>query len=148
MDNLNQDGLIFTPLRRIHTPNGDVLHAIKQSDAGFAGFGEAYFSSVHPGAFKGWKRHERMTLNIIVPVGAIRFFIVDERGERRLHIIDLSPDNYGRLTVPPGIWMGFKGLGEETNMLLNVASIPHDPTEAENRSPEAFASFFPELQPS
>jgi dTDP-4-dehydrorhamnose 3,5-epimerase len=124
------------------------MHAIKQSDPGFAGFGEAYFSSIHAGAFKGWKKHLRMTLNIIVPVGAIRFFLVDQRAGQRVHTIDLSPDHYGRLTVPPGIWMGFKGMGEGQSILLNVASIEHDPTEAENRERGIFASLFPELQAS
>ena len=36
------------------------------------------------------------------------------------------------LTVPPGIWMAFEGLSDETNMLLNISSIPHDPAEAES----------------
>ena len=38
------NGVSVTPLKRIFTPKGDVLHALKSSDSDFCGFGEAYFS--------------------------------------------------------------------------------------------------------
>jgi dTDP-4-dehydrorhamnose 3,5-epimerase len=41
----------------------------------------------------------------------------------------LSPNNYQRLTIKPGLWMAFRGIGEY-NMLLNLASIEHDPSES------------------
>ena len=132
------DGVVFTPLRRIPTPGGDVRHGLKAGDATFAGFGEAYFSSVEAGAVKGWKRHTRMTLNLIVPVGEVRFLVCSDAGERRA--FQLSPDrpeSYGRLTVRPGLWMAFGGVGPGLNLLLNVASIEHDPAEAEGRPLDA-----------
>ena len=77
-----------------------------------------------------------MILNLIVPVGAIKFVLYDGRKESRTYQtfqeVILSKDNYARLTVPPGVWMAFQGLGAENNTLLNIASIPHDPMEAEN----------------
>ncbi len=124
-----------TPLRRIHTPKGDVLHAIKADDTGFVGFGEAYFSQVVCGAIKGWKRHRKMTLNLICPVGAVRVVVLQDR-EAATVLTDtiLSPETeerYQRLTVPAMLWFGFQGIGPDLNLLLNVASHPHDPDEAE-----------------
>ena len=46
--------------------------------------------------------------------------------------VTLSADNYARLTVTPGLWMAFQGVGEEVNMLLNMASIEHNSDEAIN----------------
>ena len=98
------------PLKIISVPDGDVLHAIKRSDASFLGFGEAYFSTVSYGAIKAWKRHNYMTLNLIVPTGAIRFVLFDDRDKsvnenrRQYQVVVLSRDNYYRLTVPAGIW--------------------------------------------
>jgi len=43
--------------------------------------------------------------------------------------VTLSRHNHQRLTVPPMIWMGFKGVEKELNMLLDVSDIPHDPDE-------------------
>ena len=122
------DGVILTPLKQIYTPKGDVFHAIKKSDNGFAGFGEAYFSFVNKGDIKGWKKHTKMTLNLIVPVGEIEFVVYDENSKEFFSVM-LSQKNYQRLSVAPGLWMAFMGL-DENNLLLNLASIEHDPSEA------------------
>ena len=41
------DGIILTPLKRINHPKGDIFHAMKKTDLGFEGFGEAYFSTIN-----------------------------------------------------------------------------------------------------
>lgn len=123
------DGVILTPLKQISHPKGDIFHAMKKSDKGFSGFGEAYFSTVTHEEIKGWKKHTRMVLNFVVPVGAIEFIIYN--GQDFKNII-LSKDNYQRLTVQAGLWVAFRGMGNNLNLVLNLASIEHDPAEAEN----------------
>jgi dTDP-4-dehydrorhamnose 3,5-epimerase len=136
------EGIVVTPLKCIQTPKGDVFHALKASENGYSGFGEAYFSTVHEGDVKGWKKHKLMTLNLVVPVGAIKFVVHDDREMsntyREFYEIEMSLKNYNRLTVPPGVWLAFQGKSSY-NMLLNIASIPHDPSEAENKA----IDFFP-----
>ena len=122
------DGIILTPLKKIPNINGDVLHAMKVSDNGFNGFGEAYFSSLNQGSIKGWKKHNKMTLNLIVITGDIKFVIYNKKNYFE---VVLSKDNYQRLTISPGLWLAFRGLSKE-NVLLNLASIEHDPIEAES----------------
>lgn len=121
------DGIILTPLKKIPNINGDVLHAMKASDEGFSGFGEAYFSSLKKGAIKGWKKHNIMTLNLVVITGEIKFVITDKKNYFE---VILSKDNYQRLSIAPGLWLAFKGLSK-TNVLLNLANIEHDPHEIE-----------------
>ena len=129
-------GVQLTPLKIIDGQAGNVMHALKAQDSSFAGFGEAYFSTVEHGAIKGWKKHRLMILNLVVPVGAIRFVLFDGRENSetygQMQEVSLSTSHYQRLTVPPGVWMAFGGESEGLNMLLNIASIPHDPTEADN----------------
>ena len=124
-------------LKIISTEGGDVLHGIKASEKQFDGFGDAYFSTVNNGAVKGWKKHLKMTLNLMVPVGKVGFVFFDDREDSQsintFQSLVISTENYYRLTVPPGIWFGFKGLSEDKNLLLNVANIEHDPDEAVNR---------------
>ena len=127
------DDGVLTPLARIETAGGDVLHAMKQSDAGYAGFGEAYFSWVAQGSVKAWKRHTRMTMNLIVPLGKVRFVFHLDGGEE-FRVEEIGPDCYARITVPPGIWFGFRGLAAPQSLVLNIASIPHDPKEVERRA--------------
>jgi len=106
---------------------------MKRSESSFSGFQEAYFSTIQHGIIKSWKKHLKMTLNIIVPVGSIRFVLYDDRVESpskgQFMDVTLSRDNYARLTVPPNIWMAFKGEGESTNLLLNIADLEHIPSE-------------------
>jgi len=127
--------VVITHLDVIDTPGGNVLHAMKGSSAGYSGFGEAYFSQVDKGVVKAWKRHKKMTLNLVVPVGGIRFVLFDDRkvSNTQFQEIIISKDDYYRLTVPPMIWMGFQGLSEGSAMLLNIADIEHDPDEVDRK---------------
>lgn len=133
MGAMKPSDIFITPLRRIETSGGDVLHAMKQSDAGCVGFGEAYFSWVSNGAVKAWKRHVHMTMNVVVPVGQVRFVFreMNSQGRDEFRIEDIGEDRYARITVPPGIWFGFQGLSISPSLVLNIASIPHDPNEVE-----------------
>jgi len=124
------DGVILTPLKKVTNKKGDVLHVIKKNDNGFEGFGEAYFSSINQGGIKGWKKHSQMTLNIVVPVGAIKFVVYNDYDEEFFSVV-LSQKNYQRLTIKSGYWVAFKGI-DQNNILLNVANIEHDPDEAVN----------------
>lgn len=130
------DGVELTPLKRIEHPKGDIYHAIKAIEKSYTGFGEAYFTTIHFQQTKGWKKHQRMTMNLVVPVGKVRFYLRNDSGEAMLY--DLGVDNYQRLTVSPGIWMAIHGLGEDLNLVLNVADIPHEPTEAVNVDLETY----------
>lgn len=129
----------LTPERRIATPKGDVLHAMKASSDGFSGFGEAYFSTVHDGQVKGWKRHQRMTLNLVVPHGRVRFVMHRDDGTAMIvHLLGEGCDHV-RLTVPPGWWMAFQGCCAPSSLLLNIADIEHDPAEGETAPLDRFA---------
>lgn len=129
------EGITLTPLKIIPSNDGSVMHALKNFEDSYATFGEAYFSTVKHQVVKGWKKHHQMMSNLIVPVGKIKFIFFDDRKEsntyQQFYEVELSVENYQRLTVQPGIWMAFKGEGEDLNLLLNISSIPHDPKESE-----------------
>jgi dTDP-4-dehydrorhamnose 3,5-epimerase len=124
------DGIILTPLKQIFNPKGDVYHAMKKSDIGFDGFGEAYFSTINQYDIKGWKKHTKMTLNLVVPVGEIEF-VVHDNNSKEFFSVKISQNNYQRLTVKPNLWLAFKGIGIN-NVLLNLSNIEHDSSESEN----------------
>lgn len=141
MEQINIQGVELHPLKHIIVPKGDIFHALKSTDEGYAGFGEAYFSQIESGAVKGWKRHNRMTLNIIVPVGKIRFVVYDDREgsatNGKFQEVILSPEsNYQRLTLAPGLWMAFQGMDKGFSMLMDIIPEPHDPSEADRKDIE------------
>jgi dTDP-4-dehydrorhamnose 3,5-epimerase len=132
----------ITPLKRISNEKGDIFHALKFSEKSFTQFGEAYFSTVYQSDIKGWKQHTKMVLNLVVPIGIVKFVLFDNRvnspSKGSFQEVLVSADNYVRLTVPPNVWLAFQGKSKNINMLLNIASIEHDPTESNNCSIDTF----------
>jgi len=129
------EGILLSKQKIISLSDGDVLHGMKRDEPGYNGFGEAYFSNINPGSVKAWKRHREMTLNFLVPYGKIKFVLFDHLENldtENFQIIELSRDNYFRLTIPPMIWIGFQGLGSKPSLLLNIANIPHNPNEVDH----------------
>ena len=127
------------PLRQIVDERGGVLHMLRADDPHFAEFGEIYFSLVYPGVVKAWHIHDRMTLNYAVPMGMVKLALYDEResSPTRGNLMEIVTGEraYQLVTVPPGVWNGFKGVGTEPALVANCASIPHDPGEIHRVDP-------------
>jgi dTDP-4-dehydrorhamnose 3,5-epimerase len=132
------DGVVITPLRQIFDERGKVMHMLRKDNDFFIEFGEIYFSCTHPGAIKAWHLHKEMTLNYAVIHGSIKCVLFDDRPYSKtrgcIEEYFLSPENYFLLTVPPLVWNGWKGIGDETSIVANCATIPHDPNEIESKS--------------
>ena len=128
--------VLLTPLDIIETPGGDVMHAMRKIDSGFNGFGEAYFSWVSFNSIKAWKRHTKMTMNLIVPVGNVKFVFFEDANEiaNKFRIEEIGENRYERITVPPGIWFGFQGIDYPKSLIMNIANIPHQTNEVERLS--------------
>ena len=131
-------GVVVTPLGQFASDSGSVMHVIKKSDATFSDFGEAYISTVKKNCVKGWKRHREMICNLVVPSGAVRFTLRDDRDNsptvgKEESIVLSRTENYVRLTIPPGIWFSFEGLDDGENFILNLANIEHSDNESERK---------------
>ena len=115
-------------LKIIPVEGGDVRHFLRSDENSFNGFGEAYFSFIEKGKIKGWKLHTEMTMNLVVPIGEVGFVFYEEK-TASFQIFRIGSNNYKRLTVPPNICFGFKGLGIYSNLVVNLSNIIHDPSE-------------------
>jgi dTDP-4-dehydrorhamnose 3,5-epimerase len=135
----NIEGVVARPLRQIPDERGKVMHMLRADDPHFVRFGEIYFSVVYPGAVKGWHLHTEMTLNYAVVSGRIKLVCYDDREESatRGNVWEafLGEDNYQLVTVPPGVWNGFKGLGVVEAIVANCATVPHRPDEIIRKDP-------------
>lgn len=124
---------ILTELKKIKVEGGDVLHGLKKSESSYVNFGEAYFSIINEGCIKAWKKHNKMTLNLVVPIGTIKFAFLIDPVNGVFQTEEIGENRYMRITIPPGIWFGFKGIGSGSNLLMNIADIEHDPEEVDRR---------------
>ena len=115
-------------LARINTVGGDVFHVLKCDEPSYKGFGEAYFSIVECDFIKAWKCHHSMVMNLIVPVGNVKFVFFDQES-KKFEVFKIGENNYSRLTVPSNTWFGFQGLNKGKNLILNLSNIKHDEKE-------------------
>ncbi len=116
-------------LKKYSLENGDLLKGITCSEIDNGSFGELYFSFINLDSIKAWKKHKAMYMNLFVPVGNVKFVFFCEK-KSTFKIEEIGENNEKRIYVPPNIWFGFKGL-DKKNLVVNLASIPHDDNEVE-----------------
>tara|TARA_A100001011_G_scaffold390211_2_gene473192 strand:+ start:902 stop:1327 length:426 start_codon:yes stop_codon:yes gene_type:complete len=125
------DNISITKLKKFNLEAGDVYHALKSNEDNFSNFGEAYFSTVNPGYIKGWKKHHLMTMNLIVPVGSVKFVFYDDV-KKIFREETIGESNYSRITVPNKIWFAFQCISNYKATILNISDIIFDPEESIN----------------
>lgn len=139
------EGIIARPLQQICDERGKVMRMLRTDDLHFEHFGEIYFSIVYPGVIKGWHLHTEMTLNYAVPSGRIKLVCYDDRegSPTRGNVLELflGEDCYQLVTIPPGIWNGFKGVSLTPALVANCATLPHRADEIIRKDP--FSSDIP-----
>lgn len=126
-------------LKKIPDERGMILHMLRSDDPEFKKFGEVYFSVIYPGVIKGWHLHKKMTQNYAVVYGMIKLVLFDPRKSSptkgQLMEIYTGEDNYQLITIPPGIWNGYKGIGAKPALVANCATLPHDKNEITRLDP-------------
>ena len=132
------ENIRVTQLSTFDVDGGRVMHGIKKNDTGYVGLGEVYFSYIDPKAVKAWKKHNRMTLNLVVPLGKVRFVFCDPLNDGHYRVEDIGEGNYVRLTVPPRIWFGFQGIALQPSLVTNIADLQHDAAEVERQAVSSF----------
>ncbi len=126
---LSLKSVSINKLKRIHVDGGDVLHYLNKDDKDFSKFGEVYFSIVNFDSIKGWKKHNKMILNLVCPVGQVKFIFSENLND--FMEINIGENNYARLTVQPNVWFAFQGLHKPYSLIANVANMKHDSNEIE-----------------
>jgi dTDP-4-dehydrorhamnose 3,5-epimerase len=133
------EGVQIVPLGRIPDERGTIFHMLRSTDPHFREFGEIYFTSIYPGVIKGWHLHHEMTLNYACIYGRIKLVCYDDREDSptkgNLMEVFLGPDNYALAVIPPEVWNGMKGMGDDFSLVANCATHVHDPSRSERMDP-------------
>ena len=118
--------------KKIFVPSGNVYKIINKNSNGFSRFGEAYFSFIDYKKIKGWKKHTKMKMNLVVPVGDVEFVFYDQVRNKFLSTI-IGESNYKRINVMPSVWFAFRGLSKSINLILNISNIKHYKNETQRQ---------------
>ena len=124
----NTSKINFTKKNIFFNLKGDTLTGLKKNDNCFDKFEEIYFSKINYLKIKGPKKHKKMLCNFLVPVGSVKFLVFDNF----FNVVDsiiLNKKNYGVLTIPKKNWFAFKGVSQETSLIVNIANKVHDDKE-------------------
>jgi dTDP-4-dehydrorhamnose 3,5-epimerase len=123
--------IIVKSLKIVKLSKGNVMHILKKDELKNWTFGEAYISKIKFGKIKAWKCHSKMTLNLVVPQGKVKFVFYSPN-ENRFKVITIGEKNYSRITVPPKIWFGFKGLGRSESIIIDMTNLRWNSKEQMN----------------
>lgn len=116
------EGVKVEPLITRLDERGREAHLFRADEAEAVRFGQVQLTSLFPGAIKAWRRHRVRTDVVACVQGTVRLGLYDARDESPssgLAIeIFLGPHNPVRVTIPPRVWFGYKGIGTEEALLV------------------------------
>jgi dTDP-4-dehydrorhamnose 3,5-epimerase len=105
---------------------GYLFEVLRNDDAVFTKFGQAYVSSIYPGVVKGFHKHFVQYDNVCCISGQIKLVLikcgttnlVDYEVEEH-HLSIVSPK---LIIIPPNIYHGWMCIGTEPALVLNISS--------------------------
>ena len=131
--------VIITKLKKIPDERGTILHMLRNDSPHFDKFGEIYFSTAYPGVIKGWHEHTIQTQNYAVVTGMIKLVLIDNRKSSSTYkkILEyfIGDDNYCLVTIPPGIVNGYKCISQQSCIVANCSTLPHESGEMIRHDP-------------
>lgn len=109
-------------LKSFKNNKGDVFRAYRKNEEKIGKFGEVYFSWIKKNAIKGWKLHKKMHMNLVVPVGSVRFVFYYNK---KFKDITIGEKNYCRIYVPNNIFFAFQNISNKKSLVVNYSNIIH-----------------------
>ena len=127
------DGVVLKMLRVIPDEQGWLMEILSCDDPLFKQFGQVYVTTAYPGVVKGWHYHKKQTDNFTCINGMMKVALYDARdgSPTKGNLLELfvGDKNPLLISVPPGVYHGFKGIGTETAFFLSVPTLPYNYTE-------------------
>ena len=116
----------------LHADERGSLTEVMRSDwPEFSGFGQAIVTLNRHGVIRGWHWHHRQTDAIVVLRGRVLLPLYDGRpGSPTFGAVEERVADGLRLFavfVPPGVYHGYRTLGEEPALILNFPDRVYDP---------------------
>lgn len=121
-------GVVVAPLKLMPTEKGRLMEVQRADDPHFPGFGQVYVTQSFPGVVKAWYRHTKQIDQLAAITGLVKVALFDDRAQSAtrgavMEIVlgELAPK---LVLIPPGVWHGFKAVGDASAFLLHINSEP------------------------
>ena len=126
--------IIISKSDNIANPKGKILKFLDISSEGYKGFGEVYLSFIKKNKIKAWKINNKVTSNLIVPVGKVLIVIYDKKEK---FVLKRLVSSAIKVTIPPLFYYGFMGIGEN-NLIINLLNKKYSKDNATNLKSSKF----------
>ena len=124
------EGVVTKQLKQIADERGWLTEIMRSDWEQFQKFGQVYITAAYPQVVKAWHMHKKQTDNMTCIKGMIKLVLYDNREKSKtkneINEFTIGERNLLTVKIPPEVWHGFKALGEEYVLMLNV------PTELYN----------------
>ena len=118
------EGVKVRRLRLVPDERGFLMELMRSDWEEFERFGQVYVTAVYPGVVKGWHYHKLQTDHFICIHGMAKVVLYDGRDGSPTHgevnEFFMGQLNPIMLKIPKGVYHGFKGLGDEMTLIVNV----------------------------
>jgi dTDP-4-dehydrorhamnose 3,5-epimerase len=123
-------GVKMKMLRVIPDERGRLMEMLRSDDGLFLKFGQAYMTTAYPGVVKAWHYHKKQVDNFVVVRGMMKIVLYDSRKESptfgEISEFFVGDHNPMLLQIPAYVYHGFKCIGDQEAMVINI------PTECYN----------------
>lgn len=123
------DNIFFKKKEIIKHTRGNLLKLFKKKKNENIFFKEVYCTWIKKNKIKGWKKHTKMTMNIKVIMGKVKFIL--SKDMKSFKKIIISENDKFLLTISKNIFFAFQGL-DKKNEILNFSNIKHSKKECIN----------------
>ena len=131
------EGVKSKSLRVIPDDRGWLMEILRADDSDFfTKFGQVYVSATYPGVVKAWHYHQRQVDNFSCIQGIVKLVLIDTRpGSPTEGVVNefwVGTQNPILVQVPNLVYHGWKNIGEEVALVVNVPTEPYrygDPDE-------------------
>jgi dTDP-4-dehydrorhamnose 3,5-epimerase len=130
------DGVVIKQLQGHADERGCLTEILRADDEIFEGFGQVYVALNYPGVIRAWHYHKNQEDFWAAVKGMVKAVLYDGRegsptyGE--VQEVFLGEQNMVLLRIPRGVMHGYKTIGVEPSLLMNIPTAPYnsaDPDE-------------------
>ena len=123
-------GVKVKQLRVIPDQRGRLMEVLRSDDDVFSQFGQAYITTVYPGVVKAWHYHKVQEDNLAVLQGMVQIALYDPREgsptRGQVDVFYAGILNPVLVHVPPLVYHGFKNIGADEAIVLNLPTEVYD----------------------
>jgi dTDP-4-dehydrorhamnose 3,5-epimerase len=120
------DGVAVRRAKVICDERGRLGEIMRADDPWFQKFGQAYFTTTHPGVVKAWHYHTKQTDHFYILRGTVKVGLYDERKDSptsgTVNEVYLSEHCPALLRIPPGVLHGWMCVGQTQAYVVNVVT--------------------------